>query len=78
MTVGAHDAKTRFSELLDRAARGEVITVSRHGVPVVRLVPVDQVDHDEERRAVAKIRETRRGVRLDGLAIRSLMNEGRP
>ncbi|MFO1019636.1 MAG: type II toxin-antitoxin system prevent-host-death family antitoxin [Planctomycetales bacterium] len=38
--VGAYDAKTRFSELLDRAAGGEEITITKHGTPVARLIPV--------------------------------------
>jgi antitoxin (DNA-binding transcriptional repressor) of toxin-antitoxin stability system len=35
--VGAHDAKTRLSELLDRVERGEEIVITRHGRPVARL-----------------------------------------
>ena len=33
------DAKRRFSELLDRVARGERIVVTRRGKPAVALVP---------------------------------------
>ncbi|MBY0329803.1 MAG: type II toxin-antitoxin system prevent-host-death family antitoxin [Acetobacteraceae bacterium] len=29
--VGAHDAKTRLAELLDRVERGEEIVITRHG-----------------------------------------------
>jgi antitoxin (DNA-binding transcriptional repressor) of toxin-antitoxin stability system len=35
--IGAHDAKTRLSELLDRVERGEEIVITRHGRPVARL-----------------------------------------
>jgi len=35
--VGAHDAKTRLAELLDRVERGEEIVITRHGRPVARL-----------------------------------------
>lgn len=31
------DAKAKFSELLDRAADGETIVISRHGVPIATL-----------------------------------------
>jgi len=37
--IGAFDAKTRLSELLDRAARGESFQITKHGRPVGRLVP---------------------------------------
>lgn len=35
--VGAHEAKTRLAELLDRVERGEEIVITRHGRPVARL-----------------------------------------
>ena len=37
--VGAYEAKTRLSQLLDRAAVGEEITIMRHGKAVARLGP---------------------------------------
>lgn len=39
-TVNVQEAKTRLSDLLARAERGEQITIARAGSPVVRLVPV--------------------------------------
>ena len=41
-TVGVREAKARLSELIDRALRGETVTISRHGAEVVRLVPVQR------------------------------------
>lgn len=38
--IGAYDAKTHLSELLDRVEAGERITITRHGKPVARLVPL--------------------------------------
>ena len=35
------EAKTRLSDLLIRAQRGEEIIIARAGTPVVRLVPVE-------------------------------------
>lgn len=35
--VGAHDAKTRLAELLDRVERGEEVVITRHGRPVAKL-----------------------------------------
>ena len=39
VSVGAYDAKTRLSELLDRVEKGEQIVITRHGKPVARLIP---------------------------------------
>jgi antitoxin (DNA-binding transcriptional repressor) of toxin-antitoxin stability system len=39
LLVGTFHAKTHFSQLLKRVARGEEITITRHDLPVARLVP---------------------------------------
>lgn len=39
LTIGAFEAKTKFSELLARVSRGAEITITRHEKPVARLVP---------------------------------------
>ena len=38
-SVGAFEAKTHFSQLLDKVANGETITITRHGEPVAQLIP---------------------------------------
>jgi len=38
--VGMHEAKTKLSQLVERAAAGEEIVIARNGKPVARLVPV--------------------------------------
>ncbi len=38
--VDVNEAKTQFSELLERVAQGEEIVITRAGRPVARLVPV--------------------------------------
>ena len=38
--VGMHEAKTKLSQLVERAESGEDIVISRNGKPVARLVPV--------------------------------------
>jgi prevent-host-death family protein len=35
-----HEAKTTLSQLVERAAAGEDVVITRNGTPVVRLVPV--------------------------------------
>lgn len=37
----AREAKARFAELLQSAERGESVTITRHGRPVARIVPID-------------------------------------
>jgi len=40
-TYNVSDAKTHLSQLLDRAAAGEEVVITRRGQAVVRLVPVE-------------------------------------
>lgn len=38
--ANVHEAKTRFSELLERAHNGEEVIIAKAGKPYARLVPV--------------------------------------
>ena len=40
-TVNVHEAKTRLSELLLAAERGEEVVIARNGAPAARLVAVE-------------------------------------
>lgn len=42
-TVSLYEAKTHLSALVDRAAEGEEIVISKSGKPKARLVPLDDV-----------------------------------
>ena len=42
-TVSLYDAKTRLSALVERAAEGEEIVISKSGKPKAKLVPLDDV-----------------------------------
>jgi prevent-host-death family protein len=39
-TVNLYEAKTRLSELVERAARGEEVVIAKAGEPKARLVPL--------------------------------------
>ena len=39
--VNVHEAKTRFSSLLERAHNGEEIVLAKAGRPYARLVPLE-------------------------------------
>lgn len=77
-SIGAFEAKTHLSELLDRVARGEKITITRHGVPAALLVPVEEErrkpSHEE---IVAQMRELRKRVKPDTMSVREMIREGR-
>jgi prevent-host-death family protein len=77
-TVGAYEAKTNLSSLLDDVARGETITITKHGVPVARLVPPAGVQRRDVKEVIEGLRQLREQVKpLDGLSIREMIEEGR-
>lgn len=77
-TVGAFEAKTRFSELLDQVAAGKKIAITRHGRRVAMLTPArDEKRPEDIRRRRAEIRSLRKGVKLGGLTIKELVVAGR-
>ena len=76
-TIGAFEAKNRLSELLQAVENGDEVTITRHGRPVARLVPVDQSDRAKVREAIEWLKVTRKERTLGGLNIKDLINEGR-
>lgn len=77
--MGAYEAKSHFSELLERVQNGEEITITRHGAPVARLIPVRATSTPEQRDiALRRWKEISKDIRLDGLKLRDLIDEGRP
>jgi prevent-host-death family protein len=77
-TIGAYEAKTHLSELLEKVEAGEEITITKHGVPVAKLVPVRREASVEQRAAaIGRIQKLSAGLSLGGLKIRDLINEGR-
>jgi prevent-host-death family protein len=74
--IGVYEAKTQLPRLLAAVERGESVTITRHGRPVARLVPVGR-QRRTAGEAIDAIREFRTGNRLDGLPIRELIEAGR-
>jgi prevent-host-death family protein len=76
-TIGAYEAKTHLPRLLDEVAAGQTITITKHGRPVAILVPPHAADRPEAAAVIAALRQAREHVRLDGLSVRRLIQEGR-
>jgi prevent-host-death family protein len=76
-TVGAFEAKTNFSALLERVERGEQIVITRRGKPVARLVGIERHKRDDGRELLARFKATRAKARLGGLSWKELRDAGR-
>ena len=76
--VGTYEAKTRLSELIDKAEAGETVVITRHGRPVVRLVPEPDVRRARAREIFEQMwaeRERRPQVTVE--EILAMRDEGR-
>ena len=58
--VGAYKAKTHLPQLLRRVMDGESVTITKHGRPIARLVPVEKDERSRAREAAGRVREGRR------------------
>ena len=75
-TVGSFEAKTHLAALIDRAAAGEEVIITRRGKPVARLVAMEPPGDAGAREAVARLRAMRRPT-PGGLDWKELRDEGR-
>ena len=76
-SIGADEAKTHLPKLLERVARGEKIIITKHGVPVAILQPIDPKQRSEPGQVIEQIKKFRSKNRLDGVSLRELIEEGR-
>lgn len=74
-SVGAYEAKTHLPALLARVERGETVTITRHGRPIAKLVPVDIVRPVVE--VFMELDGLRDGVTTGGDSLKDLIEDGR-
>jgi prevent-host-death family protein len=76
-TVGTDEAKTQLPHLLERVAKGERITITKHGVPVATLQAASPRRSLPVAEAIAELRLFRKLHPMASLGIRELVKEGR-
>jgi prevent-host-death family protein len=77
-TIGSFDAKTHLASLLDRVARGERITITRHGIPAAMLVPVQDTGRKLTHMDIVEgLRALRKRVKPGKMSVREMVDKGR-
>jgi antitoxin (DNA-binding transcriptional repressor) of toxin-antitoxin stability system len=76
-TIGAYEAKTRLSDLLDRAERGERIVITRNGRPSAVLQFAGSPRREDLPEVIAALLAFRKGRRLESGELCSMIEEGR-
>lgn len=76
--LGAYEAKTHLSRLLDEVESGESYAITKHGRRVALLVPVAANRSGMSvGEAIEGLRRFRVGRRLGGVTVRELIDDGR-
>ena len=78
-TLRAVEAKSHFSEIIDRASKGEEFIVTRRGEPVAKVVPFAKRSASDVKELLADLREFRedtRPVRKPGESWNDIAREG--
>lgn len=77
ITVGAFDAKTYLSSLLERVERREEVVITCHGRAIARLVLATAAERADVGMTTTRMKEVRAHTTLGGLSWRELRDEGR-
>jgi prevent-host-death family protein len=77
ITVGAFEAKTHLSTLLEQVERGEEVLITRRGKPIARMVPEKGLDRERTAAVIEQMKVLAKGCHLNELSVRELRDEGR-
>jgi prevent-host-death family protein len=76
--LGAYEAKTHLSRVLDEVERGETYAITKHGRTVAILAPPREAGATlTVEQAIEGLRRFRRGRSLGGVTPRELIEDGR-
>lgn len=76
--IGAYEAKTHLSSILDRVAGGAEYTITKNGHPVARLIPISRTTVEERRATIEALLKFREQNKLGSKeTLSDLINEGR-
>jgi len=71
-SIGIYEAKSRLSELVEKAEAGEEITITRHGRPVVKLVRAAPAKARDRAALIKEIRAYAKALKLKPISQRTL------
>ena len=78
--IGAFEAKTHFSRIIEEVEQGADYVITRRGKPVAKIIPFKQEKEITRAEAVAQLIEMRKLYRGEpgSFNLREAIEEGRP
>ena len=77
ITVGAFEAKTHLSSLLEKVTHGEEILITKRGLPIAKLVPAKDLAKSDTGSAIDKLLLLRKELLLGDTDWKTLRDESR-
>lgn len=78
ITVGIVEAKSSLGQLVQSAAAGEVVVLTRRGKPIAEIrAPQAEIGQENAAQAIEALRKFRRANRVGKFDITELVAEGR-
>ena len=77
LQVGAFEAKTQLSKLLELARKGQRVVITKHGVPVAELVPPRETRRVEPQGIIKELKALRGRTKPGKETIKQMISEGR-
>lgn len=75
--ISSFEAKTHFSQLLQRVKKGERITILNHNSPIAVIVPFINNEMPNVQETIESLISFSNDKRLSGIPIKDLIDEGR-
>jgi len=76
-TIGAFDAKTHLSQLLEEVQNGNEIIITKRGKPIARLIPYRKEKKNKSIKEILETFDTIRESVKEKVNIKSYIAEGR-
>lgn len=74
--LGAYEAKTHLSKLLERVEKGERFIITKHGRPIAELVPVGLTDPESVNLAIKSLRLLKAKLKDRDVRLGDLLEKG--
>jgi len=77
--IGTFEAKTHFSQLIERVENGADFVITKRGKPVAKIIPFEQEKKMTRKEAIEQLIELRKNYRGEpgSFNIREAIEEGR-